>query len=295
MVESHILAAIATPGMPANIGVSAAVILAALLHAAWNAAAHHIPDRAVGLALIGVAYTVVSAALVPWVAVPDAGARGYLLGSAVLHVVYNLLLIRSYRLGAFSQVYPLARGVSPLVVFVVAVTVIGQPLSSGQALGATVLCAGLIVLVVDGGRVFHAGRDAVTAAVLTGLCIASYTVLDGIGVRAAHSTAGYIGWLFLLQGPFLPAILAVQRRSRTLRDCRPAWRLGLTSGVVSLTAYGIVLWAQTRTALATVAALRELSLLFGAIIGVIFFRERFGAWRIAGAALAVTGIAILNI
>jgi hypothetical protein len=128
-----------------------------------------------------------------------------------------------------------------MVVAVVAVTVVGQRLSSGQTLGVTVLCAGLIVLVVDGGRVLHAGRDAVIAAILTGLCIASYTVLDGIGVRAAHSTAGYIGWLFLLQGPVLPAILAIRRRRRTLRDCRAAWPLGLTSGVVSLAAYGIAL------------------------------------------------------
>ena len=278
-----------------NAGVIAAVILAALLHATWNAVAHHIPDRAVGLALIGVAYTVLSAAVVPWVAVPAAGAWGWLLGSVVLHVAYGLLLIRSYRLGAFSQVYPLARGISPLVVAVVAVTIIGQPLSSDQALGVTVLCAGLLVLVIDGGRIFHAGRAAVTAAVLTGLCIASYTVLDGVGVRAAHSTTGYIGWLFLLQGPILPLILTIQRGRPTLRDSQATWRLGLTSGVVSWAAYGIVLWAQTRIALGTVAALRELSILFGAVIGLLFFRERFGTWRIIGAALAVAGIALLNL
>jgi len=293
VLNSHVAAATAIPATE-NLGVIAAVVLAALLHAAWNGAAHHIPDRAVGLALIGVAYTVISAAVVPFVAVPDAGAWGWLLGSVALQVVYNLLLIRSYRLGAFSQVYPLARGVSPMVV-VAAVTVTGQPLPTGQTLGVAVLCAGLMVLVFAGGSVVHTGRDAVTAAILTGLCIATYTVLDGMGIRAAHSTAGYIAWLFLLQGPILPAIITIQRRCRILHDCRLVWRLGLTSGVGSLAAYGIVLWAQTRTNLATVAALRELSILFGAVIGPVFFREKFGTWRIIGAALAVAGIALLNI
>ena len=277
------------------LGVYAAVLFAALLHAAWNAAAHRIPDRLVGLALIGVGYTVVSAAVVPWVAVPAAGAWGWLLGSVALHVVYSVLLIRSYRLGAFGHVYPLARGVSPMVVAIVAVTVVGQPLDVGQALGIGVLCAGLVVLVFAGGGILHAGRSAVIAALLTGLCIASYTVFDGIGVRAAHGTAGYVGWLFLLHGPILPVVVAIRRGHRTLRDCRPVWRLGLASGLVSLAAYAIVLWAQTRSGLATVAALREVSILFGAVIGVFAFRERFGARRIVGAALAVTGVVLLNV
>src|SRR5690348_4613907 len=122
-----------------HVGVGSAVLLAALLHAVWNAVVHRIPDRVIGLALIGVGYTVVAAAVVPWVAVPDVGAWGWLLGSVVLHVVYSVLLIRSYRLGEFGQVYPLARGVSPIVVVVVAVTLVGQPLGYGQVLGVGVL------------------------------------------------------------------------------------------------------------------------------------------------------------
>jgi len=277
-----------------TLAVTAAVVLAALLHAGWNAAAHRISDRVIGFALIGAGYTAVSAALVPWVAVPLGGAWPYLLGSVALHSVYNLLLMRSYQLGDFNQMYPLARGTSPLVVAIVAVTVVGQSLHADQAAGVVIISAGLAVLVFSGGGVTCAGRPAITAAILTGLCIATYTVLDGVGVRSAHSTAGYIGWLFLLQGPIAPVAVAITRRTRVLRDCRGVWVPGLTSGVVSLAAYGIVIWAQTRSNLASVAALREVSILFGAVIGVVFLRERFGAWRIAGAAFVVAGVVLLT-
>lgn len=292
--------------------VIAALVFAALLHAGWNAAAHHVPDRDAGMAWIGAVNAAVAAAFVPWVPVPDAGAWGFLLGSVVVQTAYALLLIRSFRLGAFGQVYPLARGVSPMVVAVLGATVVGQRMGPGQALGVAVLCAGLVVLVVAGGApprarrepaspaapatpALRADRPAVVSAALTGLCIAGYTVLDGVGVRAAHTTAGYLAWMFLLDGAALAAVLGVRRGRRLITDCRAVWRVGVASGVVSMAAYGIAVWAQTRANLATVAALREVSILFGALIGLVVFRERFGRRRVAGAALVVAGIALLNV
>jgi drug/metabolite transporter (DMT)-like permease len=274
--------------------VIAALILAALLHASWNAAAHHVPDREAAMVWIGAVNAAVAAAFVPWVPVPDPGAWGYLLGSVVVQTAYALLLVRSFRLGAFGQVYPLARGVSPMVVAVFGATVVGQRMGPGQALGVAVLCAGLVVLVVGGGAL-RAERPAVVAAVLTGLCIAGYTVIDGVGVRAAHTTAGYLAWMFLLDGAALVAVLGVRRGPRLVADCRAVWRVGAANGVVSMAAYGIAVWAQTRANLATVAALREVSILFGALIGLVLFRERFGRRRLAGAALVVAGIALLNV
>jgi drug/metabolite transporter (DMT)-like permease len=273
--------------------VIAALVFAALLHASWNAAAHHVSDREATMAWIGAVNAAVAAAFVPWVPVPDAGAWGFLLGSVVVQTAYALLLVRSFRLGAFGQVYPLARGLSPLVVAVVGVTVVGQRMGPGQGLGVAVLCAGLVVLVVGGGAL-RAERPAVVAAALTGLCIAGYTVLDGVGVRAADTTAGYLAWMFLLDGVALVAVLGIRRGPRLIADCRAAWRVGLVNGVVSMAAYGIAVWAQTRANLATVAALREVSILFGALIGLVLFRERFGRRRVAGAALVVAGIVLLN-
>jgi drug/metabolite transporter (DMT)-like permease len=288
------LMATSAPLTSGGLGVTSAVILAALLHAAWNAAAHRINDRAVASALIGSASAVAGLCVVPWVRVPSGAAWPYLLGSVAVHVVYLLLLMRSYRLGDFNRMYPLARGTSPLVVAVLAVTVVGQPLSGLHAAGVVAVSAGLAVLVLAGGAFHSSDRSAVTAAVLTGLAIASSTVLDGVGVRHAGSTLGYIGWLFLLQGPIFPLLMLAQRRRRLLADVRPFVALGLVSGLVSVAAYGIVIWAQTRSNLASVAALRELSIVFAAVIGMVFFHERFGWVRTAGAALAVVGVLLLN-
>ena len=281
----------------ASVGVGSAVAGAGLLHAGWNAAAHRIADRALGFVLIGVAYTVVSGLIVPWFALPRSGtAWACLLASVAVHIGYQLLLMRSYALGDFAQMYPLARGTSPLVVGILAVTVVGQPLTGLDAIGLLGVCAGLGLIAFGGGRITAARRPAIVAAGLTGLTIATYTVLDGVGVRHSQSTGGYIVWLFLLQGPALPIIVALRRGGlrRVFSETRGMRGVGLTSGAVSLLAYGIVIWAQTHANLASVAATRELSILFGAVIGRFAFHERFGAWRIAGSVVTVAGIVVIN-
>ena len=282
----------AAPG--AQVAVSVAVLGSALLHAAWNAAAHRIPDQAAGFALIGVAYTTVSALLVPFVGLPGTGAWPYLVGSVLVHVVYTVLLLVSYRSGDFAHVYPLARGTSPLVVAVLSVTVVGQPLTAVEAAGVLVLTAGLTLIVVPGLRGPRAGRAASLAAVATGLSIAGYTTLDGVGVHSAHSPLAYTAWLFLLQGPIVPLAVGLHRRGEAWHVPPAQVTLGLGSGAVSLAAYGIVIWAQAHDSLARVAALRETSILFGALIGVLLFRERFGRRRLLGAAVTVAGVVLLT-
>ena len=268
-----------------------AVLLAALLHAGWNAVAHAVPDRQVGFFLLNLAVAAVAIPFLPFTGLPASAAWPFLLGSVALHAAYNLLLLRSYQLGDFGQTYPLARGTAPLVVAVVSVTVVGQPLGLREAVGVLTVSAGLLVLVLGRGR-FRAGRPAVAAALLTGLAIASYTVLDGVGVRRADATAGYIAWLFALQGPLI-AMLVAGRRRGILRASRPLLVPGLASGVVSLLAYGLVIWAQSQGKLATVASLREVSIVFGALIGATFFHERLGPLRVVGAVIVLTGVVLL--
>jgi drug/metabolite transporter (DMT)-like permease len=271
--------------------VVAAVLVAALLHASWNAVAHAVPDREVGFFLLNVAVGAVPLPFLPWVGVPGAGAWPFLLGSVLVHLAYNLFLLRSYQLGDFGQTYPLARGTAPLVVALVGVTVVGQRLGTGEVAGIVAISAGLAVLVVGRGA-FHAGRPAVLAALSTGLAIATYTVLDGVGVRRSEATGAYIAWLFVLQGPLIAAVIAGRRRGM-LRDSRPLLLPGLLSGVVSIAAYGLVIWAQSRGRLAPVAALRECSIVFGALIGAVFFHERLGAVRVLGSVIVFTGVVLL--
>jgi drug/metabolite transporter (DMT)-like permease len=273
------------------LSVTLAVLLAALTHATWNAIAHGIRDQVVAFGLIGAGSIVIAVPIVVLAPFPLGPCWPYLLGSVAIHVFYNLLLMRSYRYGEFGQVYPLARGISPLVVTGLAALFAAERPSPPQLAGVLVVSSGLAVLVLAGRR---PGRPALLAAVGTGLTIAAYTTVDGLGVRLSGSSLGYIGWLMLLESLCVPA-WALARRRRELPGL--SFRVlgsGLAAGALSVLAYGLVLWAQTRGDLAPIAALRETSVIFGAIIGTVAFRERFGRFRIAATVLVTAGIVLLE-
>jgi drug/metabolite transporter (DMT)-like permease len=240
----------------------------------------------------------------------------YLLASIVIHVFYNLLLMRSYRYGEFGQVYPLARGTSPLVVTVLAAVFAAERPTVAQVAGVLVVSCGLALLVLAGragrraaarggsgggsgggaGRGGGLGRAALVAAVGTGLTIAAYTTVDGLGVRLSGSSVAYIGWLMLLESLCVPAWALASRRHVLLSGTsRRVLGSGLLAGGLSVLAYGLVLWAQTRGDLAPIAALRETSVIFGAVIGTVVFHEPFGRWRIAATLLVVIGVLLLNV
>jgi drug/metabolite transporter (DMT)-like permease len=275
-----------------SLSVTLAVLAAAVTHATWNAIAHGIKDQTLAFALIGVGGIVVAIPLVILAPMPRADCWPYLLGSIGIHVFYNLLLMRCYRLGEFGQVYPLARGTSPLVVTILAAIFVHERLGWPQVTGVLVVSAGLATLVLAGRR---PGRAAFLAAVGTGLTIAAYTTVDGVGVRLSGSPIGYIGWLMLLESLCVP-MFALSRRREVLLKQRPRILLaGLAAGALSVLAYGLVLWAQTRGALAPIAALRETSVIFGAIIGTLIFHEPFGRTRVAATVLVAAGIIVLNL
>jgi drug/metabolite transporter (DMT)-like permease len=280
------------PSSTLSLTVTLAVLAAAVTHAVWNAIAHGIKDQTLAFALIGVGGAAVSIPLIIVAALPRSASWPYLLASVGIHVFYNLLLMQCYRLGEFSQVYPLARGVSPLVVTVLAAAFVHEHLAPVQIGGVAVVSAGLAFLVFGGRR---PGRGAFLAAVGTGLTIAAYTTVDGVGVRASASPVGYIGWLILLQSLCVPLFAVVRRRDVLLKQPRRILLSGLLAGALSVLAYGLVLWAQTKGALAPIAALRETSVIFGAIIGTLVFHEPFGRSRIIATVLVVAGIILLNV
>jgi drug/metabolite transporter (DMT)-like permease len=280
------------PSSTLSLAVTVAVIAAAVTHAAWNAIAHGIKDQTLAFALIGVGGIAVGIPLVILAAMPRADCWPYLLGSVAIHVFYNLLLMQCYRLGEFSQVYPLARGTSPLVVTILAAIFIHEHLALPQIAGVLVVSAGLATLVLAGRR---PGRAAFAAAVGTGLTIAAYTTVDGVGVRLSGSPVGYIGWLMILECLCVPMFAVLRRRDVLLKQPKRILLAGLAAGALSVLAYGLVLWAQTRGALAPIAALRETSVIFGAIIGTLIFREPFGRTRIIATVLVATGIVLLNL
>ncbi|WP_030561728.1 DMT family transporter [Streptomyces aureocirculatus] len=275
--------------------VAAAVLLAAVTHASWNAIAHHITDKLVGFTLIAGGGTLIGLAMAPFAPFPAAAAWPYLALSAVLHVAYMALLMRSFRLGDFGQAYPIARGSAPLVVTVLAAVFAGEVPGGWQAAGVAVCSAGLTGLALWGIRGTGKRPDwaAIGAALATGVAIASYTVVDGLGVRASGSSLGYIAWLMILEGLAVPAYAAWRWRGGLSAQLRPFAAVGLLGAALSVAAYGLVLWAQTRADLAPISALRESSIIVGAGIGAVFFKERFGWPRIVAAGVMVAGIGLM--
>ncbi|TDD58246.1 EamA family transporter [Kribbella antibiotica] len=255
--------------------------------------AHGAADRAAGMAWLALATGVIGAVLVLVQGLPPADTWGFIAASAVLHITYFGGLLASYQLGQFSQMYPLARGTSPWVVAVVSVVVLHQTLAVGVLIGVLLVSAGLIALVFI-GRPGRRQVPALAAATGTGLTIAAYTVVDGLAVHRMPVLT-YLGWGFMVQGFVLPLIVIAWRGTAVMRQPRRAVLSGLTGGVVSMAAYGLVLWAQTRGTLAEVAALRETSIIFGAIIGAVFFGERFGPKRAIAAAVVVAGIVLISL
>jgi drug/metabolite transporter (DMT)-like permease len=275
--------------------VTAAVLLAAVTHASWNALAHHITDKLVGFTLIAGGGVLIGLVLALFAPVPAAAAWPYLIVSALLHVGYMCLLMISFRLGDFGQAYPIARGTAPLLVTVLAAVFAGEVPGGWQAAGVAVSCAGLTGLALWGLR--GAGRrpdwTALGAALATGASIAAYTVVDGLGVRASGSALGYIAWLMVLEGIAIPVWAAYRWRGQLVAELRPFALRGLLGAALSVAAYGLVLWAQTRAALAPISALRESSIIVGAVIGALFFKERFGMPRIVAAGVMVAGIGLM--
>ncbi|MET9256637.1 DMT family transporter [Streptomyces sp. NPDC003717] len=273
--------------------VVAAVLCAAVTHAAWNAIAHRIPDKLTGFTLISGGGLLIGLALALFADLPAGGAWPYLLASATIHIAYYALLMLSFRLGDFGQAYPLARGSAPLLVTVLAAVFAHEVPDGWATLGILVSCAGLTGVALWGLRGRRPDWAAIGAALATGATIAAYTVVDGLGVRASGSSLGYIAWLMALQGAVVPLRYVHRHRSASWALLRPVAGLGLLGAALSVLAYALVLWAQTRAPLAPVAALRESSILVGAAMGAVFFEERFGAPRIAAAGLLVVGIGLM--
>ena len=272
------------------------VLLAAVLHATWNALLKGGQDRLATFVLLDLTGVVLCALAVPLLPGPAPASWGFIALSTLIHTGYKLLLIESYRTGGdLSQVYPLARGSAPLLVAVFASLVVGERLGPLRLAGVLVVCLGLVLLVgVTGTAVLPAHRRAIGFALATGMSIAAYTVADGLGVRRSGSAVGYIAWLFLAEGLPLPLYAATWGRRHLQAGLRANLARGLVSGVLALAAYGLVIWAQTRGGLAVVAALRETSVVIAALIGSVVFGERFGYRRTVAAAVVTAGIVLLN-
>lgn len=278
-----------------DIGVTAAVLAAAALHAAWNALVKAGGDGFAVLALTIGLPALPILVLLPLVPLPAAAAWPCLIGSVLVHWVYFACLLGAYRHADLSQAYPIARGAAPLLVALGAWALAGEALGGLQAAGIAILCAGILSLAWRRGARPAGEARGIVLALATALAIAAYSLLDGIGARLSGSAPGYILWLFLLiDGPFLGFALW-RRRGRWRRSLGPSLKAGLGGAATSSLAYGIVIWAMSLGPMAPVVALRETSVVIAAAIGTALLGEPFGRRRIFAAAIVAGGALLLQL
>ncbi|KAB2849305.1 MAG: EamA family transporter [Hyphomicrobiaceae bacterium] len=272
-----------------------AVLLAAAFHAGWNALLKIKLEPLIALSLVSAACGLFGGILIFFAPPPAPASWIYIVASLVIHLGYYLALSESYRHGELSQIYPIARGTAPLLTAVAAFLWLGEELGFLGWLGVAVIGGGVLMLSLrrknDLAR-FH-GRS-VTFALLTAVTIMLYTLADGTGARLSDSPIAYIGWLFLLDGVMMLAFGMVYAKGKMIEGMRSSWGLVLAGGFLSTTAYGIAIWAMTKAPIALVATLRETSVLFAAMIGVVFLKEPLLPSRAIAAVLVVIGAVLLR-
>jgi drug/metabolite transporter (DMT)-like permease len=281
--------------MNLSLDVTLLVLLAALMHASWNAIVKSSQSKFLDTMMIALVPGAIALVAIVFLPVPDRACWPWLLASVAIHFLYYMAVAGALRHGDLSHVYPLMRGSAPLLVALAGLAGLVDQLTTYTWLGVILISAGIIAPALL--RVRRVGLPAAGTWIAIGnaVIIAAYTIVDGRGTRLSGNAISYGQWLFFLDAIPL-AIFALAWRGRQVAAyMRERWAMGVTGGVLSMASYAIVLWAMTRAPVAGVAALRETSVIFAALIGSLMLREGSVAPRVAGAVLVACGIAALRL
>ncbi|CAN5239801.1 DMT family transporter [soil metagenome] len=275
-----------------TIGVFLVVLLAAALHATWNAVVRGGSDTLLTTIMVTGSAALIAIALLPFLPAPARPSWPFIAASTILQIGYFILVARIYRIADMSETYPVMRGTAPLLVAVASVVFLHEALAPLAWLGVILICCG--ILGMTAGRRMRPGKG-IALALLNALVIASYTLIDGAGVRRSGAPASYTLWIFLLTGaPF--ALWALAARGQAFRRYVAGnWPAGLVGGLGTIMAYGLALWAMTLAPLAMIAALRETSILFAIAISALFLKERVRFGSVAGACIIAAGAIVLRL
>jgi drug/metabolite transporter (DMT)-like permease len=267
------------------------ILFAALLHASWNALLRGGNDKLWSMTIMCVAVAMVSAAGALFMQAPAPASWPYAVLSAMLHIGYNLFLVRTYRSGDLGQTYPISRGSSPVLITVCASLFAGEVVGTAAMIGIALVSVGIISLAFKGRKV---DIPSLPYALGTGCFIAAYSVTDGIGGRLSGAPMAYTAWMCALWGVLMPITYVCLRGARSLVVIKPVFLTAFCGGLVSLLAYGIVIYAMTCAPMGAVSALRETSVLFAALIGYFFLGESLTARKVAACVVIAAGTIIIG-
>jgi uncharacterized membrane protein len=272
----------------------ALMLFAGLLHASWHSLVKYGGDQTLILAGMGNVAAFIAMLAVPFLPFPSAPMWLAIGGSVILHVGYKLALARSYVLGDLGQAYPLGRGIVPLASTAIAFFALGQIPTFGQTVGIFVVSLGLLWLV--GYSVLNnVDRRLFLAALLVGLCVAGYTVIDAYGSRLGTGWKSFTAWLIITDSLTFSALIFAAKGNQLWRDVWTYRARIVTSGILGVLSYTVFLWALSRSAVGAISALRESNVLFATVIGMAVHREQKSAHRLFAAALIVAGLATIAV
>lgn len=273
--------------------VIALVLFGALLHATWNAIIKAGTDKSLDAALVSAGGAVAALPLLPFLPLPASAAWPFIGASAILQFAYFQLVAAAYRAGDIGLVYPLMRGVAPLIIVSTSSFILKETLSGGALIGTMTICAGILTLAFEARK---GSRRAIVLALANAVVIATYTYVDGIGARISGNSISYTLWMSLLP-PVLLFAWAISQRgvNAVAAHIRYNWWRGLIGGGGSIISYGLALWAMTKAPVAMVAALRETSILFALVISVVVLKERSSIWRYVAGAIIAAGVLVLRL
>ena len=285
--------------MELTLPVTFAVLGAALLHASWNALIKAGRDPLLDTALVALGGSVMALPLTLLVEAPARASWPYILGTVTVHIGYYTALAAAYRVGDLSHIYPVMRGSAPLLVALASGFMFGEALSPSAWVGVLLISGGVLSLAFASRSKIHvAGKNPVAATLwaLAGAAVISvYTLIDAAGARASGGAERYVVWLFVFLGlPFGFAVLATKPRE-LLAHAQRYWWVGVAGATLSGLSYGIALWAMTRAPVAIVAALRETSVIFAALMGAWLLKEGRLKERLLGAAAVLAGLIALKL
>lgn len=275
--------------------VMTAVLISALLHAGWNALVRSSADKFLSTLHIVCGAGALALVLLPGLPLPAPASWPYVVVSGLIHVLYFTLVAHAYRGADLSFAYPLMRGTAPALSALAAAWLLGESSTPGHWLGIALICGGVLSLAGSAWR--HSGKHLIATLSALGNAgvIALYTLVDGLGARLSGHAFSYTAWVFLLTAGLMLGVALVLRGRQLLLPAPSAWRNGLLGGTGTLGAYSLVLWAMTQAPIATVAALRETSIVFAALIGVLFLQERLDRLRLLAVLLVGAGAVAIKL
>ena len=278
-----------------SVNLMLVVLFAAVLHASWNAILKAGSEKFLDTALVTTGAAFVAAFPLLLGPLPAAASWPYLGASVAIHFVYFSFVALAFRAGDLSYVYPIMRGTAPLITGLVALVAVKEPLTFGGWLGIALLSLGILTLTGDSWRLGKLRLPPTVFSLANALVIASYTVVDGIGIRLSDNAPAYVSWLFFLNAFPLLALALATRPQAFRTHVKKNWGTGLLGGLCTAGSYGLSLWAMTYAPIALVAALRETSVIFATLIAAIFLNERFGTIRYVAAGMVTVGAAAMKV